>query len=1394
MSRRWLLSLLCVSAALVLAQLSAARSGLLVNESATQFLIHDQPLVLLEVNNPAAQNVPARMKLDLLDPKDVARAMAVRDLVLRPGVNKLSVALRPTAVDFSADADKLLAWYRLRYQIDPQPSPASLADAARGVISLSEIKTPNIFSLEVSTASLAHRGMRHYTHIRTLHPITAKPVKDVNVNVEFRLFEGEKTLRGSASTNADGYALIGLDMPARMSADEGELKVVASHGGYVKKTSEDIEFDDSAQILITTDKPIYQPGQPLHVRALMFDSSKRAAANAQATLTIVDAEDIDVFKTTLRASRFGVASADWAIPETVRLGDYTIRVEMDDENYNDSAEYRHVKISRYDLPNFAVNVKPDRSFYLPQQNASVEVRADYLFGQPVKRGTVRVVREEDRDWNFREQRWDVEDGESYEGETDESGRFVAQVDLTKAHAKLSDEDYSRFTDLNFAAYFTDPSTNRTEQRRFSLRVTKSALHVYVSTGQNRQTRDLPLQFYLATSYADGRPAACEVEIRESTNGETPAPRRLLQTIRTNKYGIAKVTDLRLPTAAENVNPSLDFKARDGAFTGQHIESFYYWNVPVVRVETDKSIYRPGEPIEVSISASKPEMNMILEVSRGSNIIESRSLTLHNGAAKISLRYRAGFKDEINIVAYSIAPEYESSYSLPFGSRTILFPRDRDLKLNLKLDRTDYKPGEDATVDFRISSPDGRPVDSALGVVVFDRAVEERARTDQEFSGQFGFYGSFNQWRGYTDEVAGITRKDLQQIDLTKPLSQEIELVAELLLGAGSARPKYFHAEAFDKDHRAVFAGLTTAQFEGIGDILETNYKNGALYPTSGDVLRRLLFESGVDIDRLRDPWGTRYREVFSIVEDDHVLEIDSAGPDKTFDTKDDFPVKRIARPYFRFTGEAINRTVHRFHARTGGFIRDAATLKNELLTEGISFDSLLDPWGRNYKLSFTTTRNNFNVIVRSAGPDKRFADVDSKSDDFNLWITSIDYMVETRARMEDALADYAQANNVFPRDDDQLWRVFAVAAIEPERLRDPWGRPYYAVYKTESRYSDRAQMQSFAIYGHGASERTEIVPVTQEVSSIAIYSSGEDGKKGTTDDFDAAFFSQVTGQVSGPGEMPTLSFRPVFFSGAKGAIRGTVTDPAGAAVPGAMVKATLKNSSHEFETKTNDDGKFILRNLPVGLYELRCDYSGFKSAVVSEVPVSSSNITTLDFMLSPGAIMETVTVTAEAASVDQLSSTVSTVSSQNAGVSIRQSHQLATPRLREYFPETLVWQPLLETDKQGRAQVKFKLADNITTWKMSVLGSTEDGELGTAEAEIKAFQPFFVEHDPPRVLTEGDRISLPVVLRNYLERAQTVDLEIKPESWFALQGPARQRAEVPAGDASRQTFELTAVA
>jgi len=1392
MSRSWLLSLLCLCAAVVFVQLSLAQSGLRVNESATKFLIQDQAIIALEVVNPTSDSLPVRIKIELLDSVDDTRGVVVRDAALRPGLNKLSLPMALT--DKKIFEDDELPWYRLSYRIEPAATAATPLAATSGLISFSEIETPDIFALQVSASHQMHRGGRQYTHVRAFHPLSAKPVSDVIVNVELKLdTDSEGTLRGSGVTDADGYALVSLNIPAKLSSDEGELKVVARHGGFVRETSDDIELNDNARIMVTTDKPIYQPGQPLHVRALIFDSANHAAANVQATMKITDPEQVTVFQTDSLTSRFGVANADWTIPDNTNLGDYNISVEMDDENYGDSGGYQQVKISRYDLPNFTVSVKPDRTYYLPQQNADVEVRADYLFGQPVKRGHVRVVREEERKWNYPEQKWDITAGEKLEGETDETGLFKIHIDLEKYHQDLAEEDYSRFKDLTFAAYFTDPTSNRTEQRRFDLRVTKNAIHIYVAEGAHRQARGFPMQFYVATSLADGTPVSCDVAISEIVEAAAGAPTTApLKTIRTNKYGVALVTGLRLHQTT-NYSTSLKFAAHDsGNFTGQHTESFYYADVPVIRVVTDRALYRPGEAIKVNITASDPNLNLFVDVSRDANIIESRSVALSGGAAAFTLPYRPEFRDEVTISAYASSSETSSRYDFSSASRTILFPRDRDLKLNFRLDHAEYKPGDDATVDFRILTPEGLPVSSALGVVIFDRAVEERARTDQDFSGSFGFYRGFSQWRGYDNQVGGITRKDLQRIDLKKPLPEGMELVAELLLASYSAAPGFFETEKFATDRTEVFSFLNTSYLKPAKDVLDSQYLKG-VFPDNAETLRRLLFEAGLNLDELKDPWGTPYRKLFSIDRDQSVLEIISAGPDKIFSSKDDFSISRITRSYFRYTGEAISRAVERLHARTGGFIRDAAALKGELQNEGIDLDSLRDPWGQPYRVDFTTLRDKFYVTVRSSGPNKLFEATDSRSDDFTLWVASIDYLNETRARIEQALGEYFKATQKLPQDDSQL--QLALVPVERSRLSDPWGHRFYSVYQTTSRYADRASLQTVGTFGQKANLRTEIIPVTQQITSVTLRSYGEDGKKGTEDDFDVAVFSQLTGEESSSGVGLVEPARQIFFTGAKGAIKGMVTDPAGASIAGAKVKATLKDTSQEFEAETDDSGKFLLRNLPAGFYTVRCDAANFKSTVITEVPVSSSNITTLNLTLEVGTVSETVTVSGVAASIDTTQSSVATtVTEGRTRVSIGLAPQVSTPRLREYFPETLVWQPALETDKQGRAQLKFKLADNITTWKMSVIGSTENGEIGTAETEIKSFQPFFVDHDPPRVLTEGDQISLPVVLRNYLERPQIVDLEIKPESWFTLQGPARQSANVPAGDAARQTFALTAVA
>jgi len=581
MSRRWCSLLLCLVVCLgplPVGAMVASEPSLRLREAATRIEFRaDHISVALVIDNRTGQSFPARVRLEILNPQDHIRAAANREEIIRPGAHELLVPLSPTLTATLNEVERRrLMWYRLRYRITPTTEAANARmGPIAGYISLSELIAPDVFELRVAAPRLARAGTRYRARAFATHPLTSQPVAGVEVTGEVDFENGERQfiLKATGLTDGDGIAALDFELPRELRADDGEIKVKARRGDFQQEAAEEISLNKQASILVTTDKTLYQPGQQLHVRALVFDAARRALANQSATLKIADPEGITVFRATLQTSRFGVASVDWPLSESLRLGDYLLSLELDEEQGggNHSGQgYAAVRVSRYELPNYVVSVKTDRAYYLPGQSAEVEVRADYLFGQPVPRGHVRVVRETERNWNYREQKWDVEEGEQHEGPADKDGRFTARLDFTDEFADLLKNDYARYRDLTYAAYFTDPTTNRTEQRRFDVRLTRDAIHLYVIEGDQRQSAKLPLQFYVSAAYADGTPAAaCDVQIRDgaeaATEDETPerASAPVRQIVRTNRYGVAKVSGLRLEEQEDESEAELYLTIADG---------------------------------------------------------------------------------------------------------------------------------------------------------------------------------------------------------------------------------------------------------------------------------------------------------------------------------------------------------------------------------------------------------------------------------------------------------------------------------------------------------------------------------------------------------------------------------------------------------------------------------------------------------------------------------------------------------------------------------------------------------------------------------------------------------------------------------------------------------------
>lgn len=106
-----------------------------------------------------------------------------------------------------------------------------------------------------------------------------------------------------------------------------------------------------------------------------------------------------------------------------------------------------------------------------------------------------------------------------------------------------------------------------------------------------------------------------------------------------------------------------------------------------------------------------------------------------------------------------------------------------------------------------------------------------------------------------------------------------------------------------------------------------------------------------------------------------------------------------------------------------------------------------------------------------------------------------------------------------------------------------------------------------------------------------------------------------------------------------GSISGIVTDPTGAVVPGAGITVTSKATGVTISLRTSADGSYTAAALLPGDYQVKVEAAGFKTTLLA-VMVRVGNVTPGDVRLEVGATAETVTVEAEAVTVNTTQTTL----------------------------------------------------------------------------------------------------------------------------------------------------------
>ncbi len=183
---------------------------------------------------------------------------------------------------------------------------------------------------------------------------------------------------------------------------------------------------------------------------------------------------------------------------------------------------------------------------------------------------------------------------------------------------------------------------------------------------------------------------------------------------------------------------------------------------------------------------------------------------------------------------------------------------------------------------------------------------------------------------------------------------------------------------------------------------------------------------------------------------------------------------------------------------------------------------------------------------------------------------------------------------------------------------------------------------------------------------------------------------------------------------------GTVTDPQGAAIPGAKVDIVKKSENQTFTTKTDGKGYWVVPSLPADTYKITITQSGFKAEILGDVALDAGVPATVNTKLEVGAVTESIEVTSGAEIVQSDTATVASVLQGN------QIHDL--PFTSHNVTELIATQPGTQTTLAVRTSVINGLPQstiNITMDGINIQDNTlksTDGVFNTVQPRVDAIE------------------------------------------------------------------------
>ncbi|HEY8944954.1 MAG TPA: MG2 domain-containing protein, partial [Polyangiaceae bacterium] len=573
--------------------------------------------------------------------------------------------------------------YVVRIEGESAPEDATAVHVTRSLLHVVPL-----YEIEFRGPKKVREGRPVSYRLRAQDALTREALAGIEIGVTVEQTGG--TQLHTVETSSTGDAVVTLD--ALEPGDANVAAVARAHGTEAALVEAVTVAEDAPKLLLTTDKPLYQPGQTIHLRALGLDrDDNRPLAEAPVVFEVEDGKGNKVFKRQLETDAFGVASTKFVIGRVVNQGTYKVRAL-----HGSSKTEKTVEVSRYALPKFGITLTTERPWYRPAEVIAGVIDARYFFGKHVS-GQVVV------------EAFTMDVGltpfQSVMGRLDENGRFDFELALPSTLAGLAVQQGNAAVVLRVTV--TD-SAGQSVTRDTTLPVASGPAKIALVPEASQIVPGIENSLLLFVTDPLGAPLG-DVDVQIQAPGVTLEAR-------TDEFGQAEIgweapTSVSDPSfvvtgtvGSEPISASFRFASQAGQ---EHL---------IVR--TDKSVYEQGEEIAVEILSSTENGNVYVDWLNDGQAVDLRTLEVEDGRARFTMPVDTALLGDNRVEAYVV----DSGGDVVRAGRTLFVRSNRALKVELTADKAQYAPGESAELTFSVKDESGEPAVAALGVQIVDEAV------------------------------------------------------------------------------------------------------------------------------------------------------------------------------------------------------------------------------------------------------------------------------------------------------------------------------------------------------------------------------------------------------------------------------------------------------------------------------------------------------------------------------------------------------------------------------------------------------------------------------------------------------------------------------------------------